>query len=102
MSYKKVMSTLSKIENIENIKKMDEKPRLGIFSSIAKCEEPSQSTLFDDIKKLVSDPLYEESKCIKNSNVNSCIGYKEQYTTDVIEEELTLSEQEDIYRSLGL
>ena len=102
MSYKKIMSTLSKIENIENIKKMDEKPRLSIFSSIAKCEEPSQSSLFDDIKQLVSDPLYEESKCIKSSNVNSCIGYKEQYTTDIIEEELSLSEQEEIYRSLGL
>ena len=102
MSYKKVMSTLSKIENIKKIKKMDEKPRLSIFSSIAKCEEPSQSSLFDDIKQLVSDPLYEESKCIKRSNVNSCIGYKEQYTTDIIEEELSLSEQEEIYRSLGL
>ena len=102
MSYKKVMSTLSKIENIENIKKMDEKPRLSIFSSIAKCEETSQSSLFDDIKQLVSDPLYEESKRIKSSNVNSCIRYKEQYTTDIIEEELSLSEQEEIYRSLGL
>lgn len=98
------MSTLSKIENIENIKKMDEKPRLTIFSSFAKCEEPSTSTLFEDIKQLVSVPLYEESKCIKSTNVNSCIGYKEQYTTEIIEkeEELTLSEQEEIYRSLGL
>ena len=102
MFYKKVMYIILKIENIENIKKMDEKPRLSIFSSIAKCEEPSQSSLFDDIKQLVSDPLYEESKCIQSSNVNSCIGYKKQYTTDIIEEELSLSEQEEIYRSLGL
>ena len=91
------MSTLSKIENIENIKKMDEKPRLLVFSSIAKCEAASQSTLFEDIKKLISDPLYEESKCIKSINVNSRIGNEEE-----IEEELTLSEQEEFYRALGL
>ena len=48
------MSTLSKIENIENIKKMDDKPRLLVFSSIAKCEEASQSTLFEDIKNLTA------------------------------------------------
>ena len=93
MSYKKVMSTLSKIENIENIKKIDVKPRLLVFSSIAKCEEASQSTLFEDIKNLVTDPLYKESKCITN------VGCEENTE---IEAELTAAEQEEIYQALGL
>ena len=60
MSYKKTIQILAKVENLENIKTMTPKPRLSIFSSIAKPDDVIQSTLFDDIKNLVNDPFFTE------------------------------------------
>ena len=34
MSYKKILEIISKIENIKNIKKLVEKPRLNVFKEI--------------------------------------------------------------------
>ena len=53
MSYCKTMETLSKLENVENIKTLFEKPRLKIFESIVPNIENSKSELFDDIKSLI-------------------------------------------------
>ena len=123
MSYKKTIQILAKIENLENIKTMTPKPRLSIFSSIAKPDDVIQSTLFDDIKNLVNDPFFTEqgnqSIVTKTSSskgtsplkcANSCMSYKDKYTTDIIIEDnkdreydlLTASEEEQIYRSLNL
>ena len=52
MSYTKTMETLSKLENVENIKTLFEKPRLKIFESFAPNVENTKSELFDDIKSL--------------------------------------------------
>ena len=52
MSYTKTMETLSKLENVENIKTLFEKPRLKIFESFAPNYENTKSELFDDIKSL--------------------------------------------------
>ena len=58
MSYKKILETISKLENIDNIKKLIEKPRLQIFKEIVdnKKIEQSENRLLDDIK------------CLKNEN----------------------------------
>jgi len=59
MSYTKIMKTISKMENVENIKKLMEKPRLQIFKVIV--DNPSieqkESTLLDDIKSLKNDNI---------------------------------------------
>ena len=55
MSYSKTMETLSKLENVENIKTLFEKPRLTIFESIVPNVDGCKSELFDDIKSLTYD-----------------------------------------------
>ena len=65
MSYTKMMDIMSKLENIENIKKLVEKPRLPIFEEICKennniCEKEQESRLFNDIKKICKEGLYEK------------------------------------------
>ena len=55
MSYAKTMETLSKLENVENIKTLFEKPRLTIFESIVPNVDGCKSELFDDIKSLTYD-----------------------------------------------
>ena len=54
MSYQKILDIISKIENIRNIKKLVEKPRLKIFKEISgdKCDDNNKSRLLDDIKEL--------------------------------------------------
>ena len=53
MSYSKTLQTLSKLENVENIKTLFEKKRLPIFEHICPNYEGIKSELFDDIKSLI-------------------------------------------------
>ena len=59
MSYKKILEIISKFENVRNVKKLVEKPRLSIFKEITGDiqEEDIKSRLLDDIKQL--DDLFE-------------------------------------------
>ena len=59
MSYKKILDIISKYENVRNVKKLVEKPRLNIFKEITGDiqEEDIKSRLLDDIKQL--DDLFE-------------------------------------------
>ena len=60
MSYGKILETISKLENVENIKKLIEKPRLTIFKEI--CGNDNQnikSRLLDDIKSLNYNNMYK-------------------------------------------
>ena len=59
ISYSKILETISKLENVGNIKKLVEKPRLPIFEEICKNEEGNESRLLKDIKKLKNYGLYE-------------------------------------------
>ena len=65
MTYTKILETISKMENVGNIKKLVEKPRLAIFEEICKDEEGNESRLLDDIKKLRNSGLY---KRVDNEN----------------------------------
>jgi hypothetical protein len=58
MTYKKILETISKLENVDNIKKLIEKPRLEVFKEIIdnKNIEQCESKLLEDIK------------CLKNEN----------------------------------
>jgi hypothetical protein len=57
MSYKKILDTISKIENVDNIKKLKGKPRLDIFKEKVdnKDVEHIESRLLDDIKSLKNE-----------------------------------------------
>ena len=59
MTYKKTLETISKLENIENIKKLIEKPRLDIFKEIYENKNLTKSTLLDDIKKINKNDIIE-------------------------------------------
>ena len=68
MSYTKMLEIISKVENINNIKKLVEKPRLTIFQEITKNNENNKkigSRLFNDVKQIYNEGLYER---IDNSN----------------------------------
>ena len=54
MSYKKILEIISKFENVRNVKKLVEKPRLSIFREITGDiqEDEIKSRLLDDIKQL--------------------------------------------------
>ena len=54
MSYKKILEIISKFENVRNVKKLVEKPRLSIFKEITGDvqEDEMKSRLLDDIKQL--------------------------------------------------
>lgn len=52
MTYSKILETISKLENAENIKKLVEKPRLEVFKALADNKENIKSRLLDDIKEL--------------------------------------------------
>ena len=54
MSYKKILDIISKFENVRNVKKLVEKPRLSIFKEITGDiqEDEIKSRLLDDIKQL--------------------------------------------------
>ncbi len=63
MPYSKILEIMSKLENIENIKKLVEKPRLPIFKEICEgnkdiCEKEEESRLFKDIKQICKEGLY--------------------------------------------
>ncbi len=58
MSYSKILETISKLENVGNIKKLVEKPRLPVFEEICKSETGGESRLLKDIKKLSKTGLY--------------------------------------------
>ena len=55
MSYSKTIETLSKLENVENIKVLFEKKRLPIFEEISPNYNGIKSKLFDDIKSLINE-----------------------------------------------
>ena len=59
MTYKKTLETISKLENVENIKKLIEKPRLAIFKEICNNKNIIKSNLFDDIKKINKEDIIE-------------------------------------------
>ena len=64
MSYTKILEIMSKIENVGNIKKLVEKPRLPIFKEICKDsinennENGTESRLFNDVKNAYKEGLY--------------------------------------------
>ena len=63
MPYTKILEIMSKVENIENIKKLVDKPRLPIFKEMCKesnekNEKTIESRLFNDIKNICKEGLY--------------------------------------------
>ena len=60
MTYKKILDTISKLENVENIKKLIGKPRLEVFKKIVdiKDVEQTESRLLDDIKSLKNETIF--------------------------------------------
>ena len=59
MSYSKILETISKLENVGNIKKLIEKPRLPVFKEICDNKEKIQSRLLEDIKSLKYNNLFK-------------------------------------------
>ena len=59
MTYKKIFETVSKQENIENIKCLVSKPRLSIFKEIVSNDKEIKSTLLDDIKNIYKNGIFE-------------------------------------------
>ena len=59
MSYTKTLETISKLENVENIKKLISKPRLTIFKEIYDNEISIENCLLDDIKSIHKDEILE-------------------------------------------
>jgi hypothetical protein len=59
MTYKKTLETISKFENIKNIKELIEKPRLSVFKEIVDNKNPIKSTLLEDIKKIRNEGIIE-------------------------------------------
>ena len=59
MTYKKTLETISKLENVENIKELIEKPRLSVFKEIFPNKNLVKSTLFEDIKKINKEDIIE-------------------------------------------
>ena len=59
ITYKKILETLSKFENVENIKKLNGKPRLQIFKEIINNPdiEAIESRLLEDIKSLNNEKI---------------------------------------------
>ena len=60
MTYKKILETISKMENVENIKKLIEKPRLQIFKEIVDNKDAGQTEnrLLEDIKSLKKENIF--------------------------------------------
>ena len=59
MTYGKILETISKLENVENIKKLIEKPRLSVFEDLCENKENTESRLLEDIKSLKYNDLYK-------------------------------------------
>ena len=67
MSYTKILETISKFENIENIKALINKPRLTIFKEINDKEDYlGVNDLLKDIKNINKDDIIEriDSYCL--------------------------------------
>ena len=60
MTYKKTLETISKIENIGNIKELIEKPRLSVFKEIVEDKKSVKSTWLEDIKKIYKEVIIEQ------------------------------------------
>ena len=72
MSYTKILEIMSKLENVENIKKLVDKPRLPIFEEICKDyndnnknEQDKGSRLFNDIKQISKEGIYQRIEAKK-------------------------------------
>ena len=59
MSYGKILEIISKLENVENIKKLIEKPRLPVFKDICENKQNVQIRLLEDIKGLSYNNFYK-------------------------------------------
>ena len=59
ITYGKILQTISKLENVENIKKLIEKPRLPVFQEICDNNQNKKSRLLEDIKSLKYNDLYK-------------------------------------------
>lgn len=59
MTYRKTLETISKLENVENIKKLIEKPRLQAFNEVFENKEGIESNLLEDIKSLALEDIFE-------------------------------------------
>ena len=59
MTYTKMLETISKQENIENIKGLVIKSRLSIFKEIANDNKDIKNTLLDDIKNIYKEGIIE-------------------------------------------
>ena len=70
MSYKKILEIISKMENIRNIKKLVDKPRLNIFKEISGEDDDNKSRLLEDIKELIEDEDHEDSEDNNDDNDN--------------------------------
>jgi len=59
MTYKKALETLSKKENIENIKDLIPKPRLAVFQEIINMDKEKTKSLLDDIRNIYKQGIFE-------------------------------------------
>ena len=59
MTYTKMLETISKQENIENIKGLVIKSRLSVFKEIANDNKGIKNTLLDDIKNIYKEGIIE-------------------------------------------
>ena len=59
MTYKKTLETISKFENVENIKELIEKPRLSVFKELVQNKKSLKSRLLNDIKKIHKEGVIE-------------------------------------------
>ena len=59
MTYQKILETISKQENIENIKDLMPKPRLSVFQEIVDINKENKKSLSDDIKSIHNQGTFE-------------------------------------------
>ena len=59
MTYTKILETISKPENIENIKGLRIKPRLSVFKNIVNNKKEIKNTLLEDIKNIYKEGIFE-------------------------------------------
>ena len=85
MSYGKILEIISKLENVENIKKLVEKPRLNVFKEICgnnnqnikKLVEKPRLSVFEDFcdnKDKIESRLLEDIKGLRYTNLFERIG----------------------------
>ena len=59
MSYKKTLETISKLENVENIKKLISKPRLSVFKEICSDQISTEDYLLNNIQNIHKEDVLE-------------------------------------------